>query len=72
MGSAYSMGASTLQGADAGKGQILVVEDDPTFGEALCQVLDRAGYAATLATDFRQRWKFSKQNSRWISCWWIS
>jgi CheY-like chemotaxis protein len=30
-----------------------VVEDDRTFGEALCQVLDREGYDATLATDFQ-------------------
>ena len=37
----------------AGKGRILVVEDDRTFGEAVCQVLRGAGYAADLATDFR-------------------
>ena len=43
-----------------------MVEDDRTFGEALCQVLDREGYDVTLATDFRPRWKFLKQNSRWI------
>ena len=34
-------------------GRILVVEDDQTFGEALCQVLSRAGYVTTLATDFQ-------------------
>ncbi len=34
-------------------GRILVVEDDRTFGEALCQVLGRAGYVASLATDFQ-------------------
>jgi len=53
MGSAYSMSASTFPGADAGKCRILVVEDDRTFGETLCQVLDREGYHATLATDFQ-------------------
>jgi CheY-like chemotaxis protein len=34
------------------KGRILVVEDDLTFGETLCQVLRREGYDTTLATDF--------------------
>ena len=53
MGSAYSMNTSAFLRADAGKGRILVVEDDRTFGEALCQVLDREGYDATLATDFQ-------------------
>jgi CheY-like chemotaxis protein len=47
------MGASTFLRAVAGKGRILVVEDDRTFGEALCQVLDREGYETTLATDFQ-------------------
>jgi CheY-like chemotaxis protein len=32
---------------------ILLVEDDVTFGEAVVQVLRRAGYDVTLATDFR-------------------
>ena len=39
-----AMNAIALQEADAGMGRILVVEDDGTFGEALCQVLSRAGY----------------------------
>ena len=30
-----------------------MVDDDRTLGEALCQVLRGAGYAATLATEFR-------------------
>jgi CheY-like chemotaxis protein len=47
------MNAIALQEADAGMGRILVVEDDPTFGEALCQVLSGAGYATSLATDFQ-------------------
>jgi CheY-like chemotaxis protein len=34
------------------KAHILVVDDDPTFGEALCQVLRCSGYGATLATNF--------------------
>lgn len=38
--------------ARGSKGQILVVEDDQTFGKALCQVLCHAGYGATLATGF--------------------
>ncbi len=47
------MNAIALQEADVGMGRILVVEDDRTFGEALCQVLSRAGYATSLATDFQ-------------------
>jgi CheY-like chemotaxis protein len=47
------MNTSAFLRADAGKGRILVVEDDRTFGEALCQVLDHEGYDATLATDFQ-------------------
>ncbi len=35
------------------KCRILVVEDDPTFGQALCQVLAHAGYEAVFAADFR-------------------
>jgi CheY-like chemotaxis protein len=48
-----AMNAIALHEADAGSGRILVVEDDRTFGEALCQVLSRAGYATSLATDFQ-------------------
>ncbi len=48
-----AMNAIALQEADVGMGRILVVEDDRTFGEALCQVLSRAGYATSLATDFQ-------------------
>jgi CheY-like chemotaxis protein len=40
------------QGPATGKRHILVVDDDPTFGEALCQVLNREGYGAVLATSF--------------------
>ncbi|HME19780.1 MAG TPA: response regulator [Acetobacteraceae bacterium] len=32
---------------------ILVVDDDPTLGEALCRVLNRQGYVTTAATGFR-------------------
>jgi CheY-like chemotaxis protein len=39
-------------GRAAEKGHILVVDDDPTCGTALCQVLASQGYAATLATGF--------------------
>ena len=46
------MVAIELQDATAAKGQILVVEDDQTLGEALCGVLRREGYNATLATGF--------------------
>ena len=47
------MNGTASQGPAAGKGHILVVEDDQTLGEALCQVLRGAGYSATLATEFR-------------------
>lgn len=47
------MNAIAPHEADVGMGRILVVEDDRTFGEALCQVLGRAGYVASLATDFQ-------------------
>jgi CheY-like chemotaxis protein len=36
-----------------GKGHILVVEDDKAFGEALGQILRRAGFDVVVATDFR-------------------
>jgi CheY-like chemotaxis protein len=48
------MSGTEFSGAGAGKGCILVVEDDRTFGEALCQVLDHEGYRTTLATDFQK------------------
>jgi DNA-binding NtrC family response regulator len=35
------------------KARILVVEDDNSFGEAVCQVLSHSGYATILARDFR-------------------
>ena len=38
---------------EIGKCHILVVEDDPTFGQALCRVLAHAGYQPVLAADFR-------------------
>jgi CheY-like chemotaxis protein len=47
------MNGTASQGPAAGKGHILVVDDDRIFGEALCQVLRAAGHAATLATEFR-------------------
>jgi CheY-like chemotaxis protein len=47
------MNGTAPQGPAAGKGHILVVDDDRTLGEALCQVLRGAGHGATLATDFR-------------------
>jgi CheY-like chemotaxis protein len=47
------MSGTASQGPAAGKAHILVVDDDRTLGEALCQVLRGAGHAATLATEFR-------------------
>jgi CheY-like chemotaxis protein len=47
------MSGTEISGAGAVKGRILVVEDDRTFGEALCQVLDHEGYRSTLASDFQ-------------------
>jgi CheY-like chemotaxis protein len=46
------MVAIESQDSTGAKGQILVVEDDQTLGEALCGVLRREGYNATLATGF--------------------
>ena len=37
----------------SGRGYILFVDDDRTFGEALAQVLRRAGFDVTVACDFR-------------------
>ena len=47
------MNATVPLEAGTAKARILVVEDDRTLGEALCQVLCHHGYAATAATDFR-------------------
>ena len=38
---------------DPGKANILVVEDDPTLGQAFCKVLRHAGYCVVYASDFR-------------------
>jgi CheY-like chemotaxis protein len=46
------MSGTASQGLSAGQGHILVVDDDPTLGAALCQVLNRQGYSATSATGF--------------------
>jgi CheY-like chemotaxis protein len=47
------IGTASQEGPATGKHHILVVDDDPTFGEALCQVLSREGYGAVLATSFQ-------------------
>ena len=47
------MTATASQGPTADKGHILVVDDDQTFGEALCRVLNGQGYGTTLATGFQ-------------------
>lgn len=47
------MMGTVSQALTTGKGHILVVEDDRTFGETLCQVLNCQGYGATLATGFQ-------------------
>jgi CheY-like chemotaxis protein len=46
------MPGTAPQNLTSGKGHILVVDDDPTLGQALCQVLNRGGYVATSAADF--------------------
>jgi len=46
------MSAITPQALGAGKGHILVVDDDRTLGEALCQVLRSAGHNVALAAEF--------------------
>ena len=40
-------------GPATGKGHILLVEDDKAFGEAIGQVLRRAGFDVSVATEFR-------------------
>jgi CheY-like chemotaxis protein len=45
--------AQTQPGPASGKGHILLVEDDKPFGEALGQLLRRAGFDVALASDFR-------------------
>jgi CheY-like chemotaxis protein len=40
-------------GSATGRAHILVVEDDKAFGEALGQVLRRAGFDVSVATEFR-------------------
>jgi CheY-like chemotaxis protein len=45
------MTSGTSESAEE-KAHILVVDDDPTFGEAVCQVLRGNGYGVTLATNF--------------------
>jgi len=46
------MVATELQNPTAVKGHVLIVEDDPALGGALCEMLQRGGYAATFATGF--------------------
>ncbi|HET7883799.1 MAG TPA: response regulator [Acetobacteraceae bacterium] len=46
------MVAAKSQERSPAKGQVLVVEDDVTLGEALCEMLRREGYATTLANGF--------------------
>jgi len=48
-----SMNATESKGPAAGKGYILVVDDDQTFGETLCQVLRGEGYNVARAAEFR-------------------
>jgi len=40
-----------------GSGRILLVEDDPNVRSLAHQVLDRAGYSVTAATDGREAWR---------------
>src|SRR5215471_11884123 len=47
------MSGTVFEARGAGKGHILVVEDDPAFGNAVSQVLSREGYGVTLATNFQ-------------------
>jgi CheY-like chemotaxis protein len=46
------MVATELLDTTTAKGQVLLVEDDPALGGALCEVLRRGGYATLLATGF--------------------
>lgn len=46
-------GASPRSGAEAPRGHILVVEDDEGYGQAVVQVLQKAGYAAQLMSHFQ-------------------
>jgi CheY-like chemotaxis protein len=46
-------GASPQAGAEAPRGHILVVEDDEGYGEAVVQVLQKAGYMARVMSHFQ-------------------
>jgi CheY-like chemotaxis protein len=46
-------GASPQAGAEAPRGHILVVEDDEGYGEAVVQVLQKAGYTARVMSHFQ-------------------
>ncbi|HEX3401545.1 MAG TPA: response regulator [Acetobacteraceae bacterium] len=46
-------GTSAGPGPASGKGAILLVEDDVTFGEAVGRILRGAGFDVTVAADFR-------------------
>jgi CheY-like chemotaxis protein len=46
-------GASPRSGAEAPRGHILVVEDDEGYGQAVVQVLQKAGYTAQLMSHFQ-------------------
>ena len=37
--------------ADASRGSVLVVDDEPTIGEVVCRYLQRAGYETHVALD---------------------
>ncbi len=46
-------GLPAQPGPVSGRGHVLLVEDDKAFGEAIGQVLLRAGFDVSVATDFR-------------------
>lgn len=46
-------GRTAAQPTPPGRRHILLVDDDPTFSQAMGQVLRRAGFDVTLAADFR-------------------
>lgn len=46
-------GTAASHASVAGSANILLVEDDKTFAETMGQVLRRAGFDVTVATDFR-------------------
>jgi CheY-like chemotaxis protein len=58
------MNANMVDRSSGSKGDLLVVDDDRTFGETLRQLLSREGYRVTLATGFQGALKVLEADRR--------